>query len=243
MAEHELEEWLTDRPAIARTLARTPRLLTDGTHKFVWGAQGLVYNLTLGASPTVETYHADQIGSIREITNSDGSVHTTYLTDEYGNRVTTQGTDDQPFQFTGEQVDPETGFVFLRARYYEPQTGRFVTRDPWAGERSLPESLNRYAYTQNNPINYADHVGLGPWEDLKNCFELDSPLFCIFNRLQPGPAGSIILNADPLKNINPLASDESVAPRTAEGDSVSIFRRSLEPNSRIFRRLVDSGRL
>ncbi len=49
-------------------------------------------------------------------------------------------------------------------------------------------------------------------------------MFCIFNRLQPGPAGSIILNADPLKNINPFAADESVAPRTAEGDSVSIFR-------------------
>ena len=54
-----------------------PRVLSDGTRKFVWGANGLAYNLTLGATLTVETYHADQIGSIREITNADGSVRTT----------------------------------------------------------------------------------------------------------------------------------------------------------------------
>ncbi len=113
-----------------------PRLLSDGVHRYVWGAQGLAYNVALSGG-AVGVYHADQIGSIREITSgADGSVHAAYLTDEYGNRSTTQGTDDQPFQFTGEEVDPETGFVFLRARYYEPQTGRSVTRDPWAGERS-----------------------------------------------------------------------------------------------------------
>jgi RHS repeat-associated protein len=90
---------------------------------------GLPTTWTLGGSPTVETYHADQIGSIREITNSDGSVRTTYLTDEYGNRTSRRGTDDQPFQYTGEQVDPETGFLYLRARFYDPQIGRFLTRD------------------------------------------------------------------------------------------------------------------
>ena len=130
-----------------------PRLLSDGTHKFVWGASGLAYNLTLGASPTVETYHADQIGSIREITNADGSVRTTYLTDEYGNRTSVHGTDDQPFQFTGEQVDPETGFVYLRARYYDPAAGRFVTRDPISGGN------NRYSYSDNNPIDWTDRNG------------------------------------------------------------------------------------
>ena len=139
-----------------------PRLLSDGTHKFVWGANGLAYNLTLGASPTVETYHADQIGSIREITNSDGSVRTTYLTDEYGNRTTVRGTDDQPFQFTGEQVDPETGFVYLRTRYYEPQTGRFLSRDPAPIRLLEPFTTNKYVYVANNPINYVDPSGADP---------------------------------------------------------------------------------
>ena len=49
-----------------------PRLLSDGTHIFVWGANRLAYNLTLGSSPTVQAYHADQIGSIREGTASSG---------------------------------------------------------------------------------------------------------------------------------------------------------------------------
>ena len=130
----------------------------------MWGANGLAYNLTFSAPPTVETYHADQIGSIREITNADGSVRTTYLTDEYGNRTSVRGADDQPFQFTGEQVDPESGFVYLRARYYDPGIGRFITRDTWPGTAGVPESLSRYGFAGNNPINYGDPSGhcLGP---------------------------------------------------------------------------------
>jgi YD repeat-containing protein len=64
-----------------------PRLLSDGTHRYVWGAQGLAYNVAISGG-AVGTYHADQIGSIREITSgADGGVHTTYLTDEYGNHL------------------------------------------------------------------------------------------------------------------------------------------------------------
>jgi RHS repeat-associated protein len=145
-----------------------PRLLSDGTHKYVWGAQGLAYNILISTPTTVGTYHADQIGSIREITNADGSVRTTYLTDEYGVRSSFQGTDDQPFQYTGEQVDSESGFVYLRARYYEPGTGRFISRDRWPGIVDEPGTLNRYSYVANNPINLDDPAGLWSLDDLFN---------------------------------------------------------------------------
>ncbi len=46
--------------------------------------------------------------------------------DEYGNITSSQGSITQPFQYTGEQYDPETGLVYLRARYYEPTQSQKV---------------------------------------------------------------------------------------------------------------------
>lgn len=60
--------------------------------------------------------------------------------------------------FTGEQSDP-TGFYYLRARYYEPGTGRFASRDPFPGIPFHPCSLNRYVYVENNPVNLVDPSG------------------------------------------------------------------------------------
>ncbi len=65
----------------------------------------------------------------------------------------------QSFTFTGEQVDAESGLVFLRARYYDPMTGRFVSKDPFGGFDNDTQSLNRYVYVQNNPISMADPTG------------------------------------------------------------------------------------
>jgi len=49
-----------------------------------------------------------------------------------------------------------TGLVFLRARWYDPRSGRFVSKDPFPGYASLPQTLNGYAYCLNNSINIAD---------------------------------------------------------------------------------------
>jgi RHS repeat-associated protein len=60
--------------------------------------------------------------------------------------------------FTGEQEDGETGLYFLRARYYDPETGRFLARDPL-------EFNQRYAYAGNNPATMVDPSGLVPGPD------------------------------------------------------------------------------
>lgn len=65
--------------------------------------------------------------------------------------------------FTGEYTDPATGFVYLRARWYDPATAEFITRDP-------AESLtgDPYAYAANSPLAFTDPLGLWPsWEDVK----------------------------------------------------------------------------
>ena len=63
------------------------------------------------------------------------------------------------FRYCGEYFDSETGTIYLRARYYNPTTDRFISRDSYAGRRSDPLSLNLYTYCQNNPVRYIDPSG------------------------------------------------------------------------------------
>jgi RHS repeat-associated protein len=64
------------------------------------------------------------------------------------------------YRFTGQQEDATLGLTYLRARYYDPSTGRFLTKDPWRGSPRVPASQHRYAYVQNGPTNAADPSGL-----------------------------------------------------------------------------------
>ncbi len=82
----------------------------------------------------------------------------------------TQGSSTQPFQYTGQQRDGN-GLIYLRARYYDPTTGRFLSRDLFAGKVSLPQSLNRYSYATNNPILWPDPTGMCDEPDPRNCKE------------------------------------------------------------------------
>jgi RHS repeat-associated protein len=110
-------------------------------------------------------YHTDGLGSVRAI--SDGTTPTplvvqTYATDEFGipDAAGTQGSLSQAMQYTGEPRDAESGFVYLRARTYDPQVGRFLQRDRWPGILETPSVLNRFTYVENNPMNYTDPSGL-----------------------------------------------------------------------------------
>ena len=72
--------------------------------------------------------------------------------------------DTNPFRYCGEYFDEETGFVYLRARYYSPDIGRFVSEDP------IKDGNNWYVYCGNNPLCFLDSTGMvvTTW-DLQNC--------------------------------------------------------------------------
>lgn len=61
--------------------------------------------------------------------------------------------------YRGEQFDPDLGLYYLRARYYNPLTGRFMNRDPEDGLLTDPKSLHRYVYAGGDPVNLADPTG------------------------------------------------------------------------------------
>jgi RHS repeat-associated protein len=60
---------------------------------------------------------------------------------------------------SGEQYDQDLGLYYLRARYYNPSTGRFLSRDPEAGDPTDPQSLHKYLYAGGDPVNRIDPSG------------------------------------------------------------------------------------
>ena len=65
----------------------------------------------------------------------------------------------RPSFYRGEQFDADLGLYYLRARYYNPQTGRFLSRDPEAGKPVAPSTLHKYLYAGGDPINKIDPRG------------------------------------------------------------------------------------
>lgn len=66
-----------------------------------------------------------------------------------------------PFLFAGQQWDEASQTYYMRARYYSPQDGRFLSQDPLAGRNQDPVSLHRYLYAHDDPINHVDPSGKG----------------------------------------------------------------------------------
>jgi RHS repeat-associated protein len=67
---------------------------------------------------------------------------------------------DNPYGYAGEEYDEETGLIYLRNRYYDPELGRFISPDSVLGILGDPQTLNAYVYARNNPVNYIDPSGL-----------------------------------------------------------------------------------
>ncbi len=148
-----------------------PVVLDDGTQKYIWGAGGLAYSVNK-VSAAVAVYHTDGLGSARALSDSTGLVTQTYQTDEFGIPTLTQSSSAQPFGYTGEQGDPESGLLYLRARMYLPSIGRFLQADPVRKSGSGGLGWNRYAYAADNPLRFTDPAG-----------------FCTNNTCEQGAAG------------------------------------------------------
>jgi RHS repeat-associated protein len=107
-------------------------------------------------------YIYDGLGSIVALVNESGQIIENYAYDEWG---VPAGIPSglNTFGFAGEDYDPVTGLVFLRARYYKPDIGRFVTQDEVVGAQTDPLSWNLYIYARNNPATLTDPSGRFGW--------------------------------------------------------------------------------
>ena len=104
-------------------------------------------------------YQTNYRGDVVALTDSAGAVVATYEYDAYGNLLKETGNVENPYRYAGYRYDGETGLYYLQSRYYNPETGRFLTRDTFEGFENEPLSLNKYSYVHNNPVVYVDPDG------------------------------------------------------------------------------------
>ena len=121
-------------------------------------------------------YHQDHLGSIIKITGKNGNVHNSYTYGVWGDLFNKQGSVDVKYLWTGRKFHKEIDLQYNRARYYQPKLGRFIQEDSLASllfESSFEPfqnilALNKYVYTDNNPVNYTDFSGY--YKSIKELF-------------------------------------------------------------------------
>ena len=129
-----------------------PALLAAGETYYVYGPdEEPIEQIT---ESTAYFLHQDQQGSTRLITNTAGAVVDRYNYDAWGNITSHTGEVTTDLQYNGQYTDTESGYQYLRARYYDPATGQFLTVDP-----AFASTQSAYGYSANDPVNESDPLG------------------------------------------------------------------------------------
>jgi RHS repeat-associated protein len=189
-------------PIGAGTVTRT---YTYGLQRI---SQLLSPQLTGNSTWTPSFYVYDGGGSVRQLTDSTGKPTDEYEYDAYGNSFTKSGTTPNNYLYRGEQYDSDLGLYYLRARYYNPATGRFLSRDPNAGFIDEPATLHKYLYANGDPVDgidptghdspilgYLMRVAIAIWE-----FEVTKAELCFFGAAL---AGSLKLDGGLMSGVSP----------------------------------------
>ncbi len=130
------------------------QVLDDGAVSYLYGLD----RIAQVDGSNADYFLGDALGSVRQLTDDNGTVTLGQSYEPYGSDLGSIGSSSTSYAFTGEMVDA-TGLIYLRARYYAPQDGRFQTRDAWNGDANQPVSYNLWNYVQSNPVNYTDPTG------------------------------------------------------------------------------------
>ncbi|MCX4729508.1 polymorphic toxin-type HINT domain-containing protein [Streptomyces sp. NBC_01363] len=118
---------------------------------------GLDQFLTRTENGATQVYLTDALGSVIGLANSDGTIATKYAYDPNGQATATGTASSNPYTFTGRESDG-TGLLYYRDRYYDPETGRFISQDP-IGQAG---GTNLYQYALSSPTTYTDPTGDNP---------------------------------------------------------------------------------
>ncbi len=118
------------------------------------------------AGGTVNYYAHDGHGSARFLIGADGTIQNTYTYDAFGILIGQTGSTPNNYLYSAEQFDFDLGEYYLRARSYNPNTGRFWTMDSFEGNREDPLSLHKYLYCQGEPVDNVDPSGKDLTDDL-----------------------------------------------------------------------------
>ncbi|WP_438433841.1 polymorphic toxin-type HINT domain-containing protein [Gorillibacterium sp. sgz500922] len=157
---------------------RASKKVNGLTTKFIYVNGQLVEELDASGHPMATTvygnealYRKDRLTGLSgyyftnghtdvvSLRSDNGTPLNQYTYDIWGKLQTKLETMSNPFKFTGEYYDNESGLYYLSARYYDPELGRFIGEDANLGQVDNPLSLNLYTYVENNPLAYQDPTG------------------------------------------------------------------------------------
>ena len=138
------------------TSGPTPQLVMDSNNAYLYGSGVAPVEQIDLTSGTITYLVSDRLGSVRGTVNASGTLTNTTSYDAWGNPQTSGGlTASTPFGYAGNYTDP-TGLTYNIRRYYDPQTGQFISVDPFVDQTEAP-----YAYVNGDPVNKTDPLGLG----------------------------------------------------------------------------------
>jgi RHS repeat-associated protein len=130
----------------------------DGTVSKRFFSQGV--KLETGVNAGDYFYTRDHLGSVRELTDTFGTVRARYAYAPFGQRIKRMGDLEADFGFAGMFWLEEAGLNLTRFRAYDPNLGRWLSRDPLK-DAEVNEGYNLFSYVRNNPVNLIDPLGLG----------------------------------------------------------------------------------
>ena len=140
----------------------------SGTIDFIYGAGGAIRFKFAG---NTYIYRRNLMGDVTHIYTTDGTLVARYVYDAWGNHKIYDVNGNEvtksmsahigninPIRYRGYYYDSETELYYLEARYYDPDTGRFISQDDISYLVPLT-GINLYTYCRNNPIMYTDATG------------------------------------------------------------------------------------
>jgi RHS repeat-associated protein len=137
------------------------QVLQDGTNTYQYGLDRIAQYSANGP----EYYLADALGSVRQMVDANGNVTMGRMYKPYGGVLSSTGSGATSYGYTNEYTSQ--GLIYLRARFYSPSQGRFLTKDTWEGDYIKPMSYNAWLYGYANPARFTDPSGLEPLIKLK----------------------------------------------------------------------------
>ena len=121
--------------------------VSSGTYRQYFRALNLIYSLV---SNTKKYYRFNGHGDVVALTNTSGTVIKTYTYSAFGEEQNIDSNDANPFRYCGEYYDKVSGTLYLRARNYNAEIGRFTQEDP------IRDGENWYSYCASDPVNAID---------------------------------------------------------------------------------------
>jgi RHS repeat-associated protein len=155
-------------------------------------------------------YHTDHLGSTVLVTDETGKQVWNAEYTPFGKQVSKEGEMDHVTQFTGKDLDEDTGLYYFNARWYDQEVGRFISEDTIT-DPCNPMTLNLYTYCSNNPLIYVDPTGHVAWESYKSTENKDSDNYM---------GSPKINNNDDASKINDLSKKIDEAVKDGSPDAV-----------------------